>query len=85
MRKFLNPYKKGTDLYGVLEHLRHYNTITVRELSIPPYNSNRPNKIIQLVKKHFLNTNEGICLTYEWKINPITNRRYKEFFLNEVA
>ena len=85
MKDFINPYKKGTDLYGVMEHLRHYKTVTVRELSIPPYNSNRPNKLIQLIRKHFENSHEGIALTFEWKRNPETKRNFKEFFLREVA
>lgn len=85
MREFLNPYRKGSDMYGVLEHLRHYGSITVRELSIPPYNSNRPQKLIQQAREHFEVSNEGICLTFEWKRNPNTNRNYKLFFLREVA
>ena len=85
MREFLNPFKKGSDNWGALEHLRHYKTLTVRELSIPPFNSNRPNQIIKHIKDSFEGVNQGLALTFEWKTNPNTKRRYKEFFLREVA
>ena len=85
MKDFINPYKKGSDNWGALEHLRNYKTITVRTLSIPPFNSNRPNQIIKQIKDYFEMSNQGIALTFEWHTNPNTKRRYKEFFLREVA
>lgn len=83
--EIVNTFTRGTDLWGALEHLIHYKTITVRELSEAPFNSNAPNKIIQNLKKHFEILNKGVYLTFEWKTNPNTKRRYKEFFLREVA
>ena len=82
--EIINRFTRGTDLWGALEHLRNYKTLTVRTLSIPPFNSNAPNKIIQRLKEHFEMSSDKICLTFEWKINPDTKRRYKEFFLREV-
>lgn len=85
MKDFTNPFKKGSDNWGALEHLRNYKTISIRELSIPPFNSNRPNGIIKDIKNYFNGVNLGIALTFEWQVNPNTKRRYKEFFLREVA
>jgi len=84
MKEFINPFKKGSDLWGALEHLRHYKTLTIRELCLPPYNSNGANKIIQKIKNHFELSNEGIALTFEWTQNPETKTRFKQFFLREV-
>lgn len=84
MKEFINPFKRGSDVWGVLEHLRHYKTITIRELCLPPYNSNGANKIIQRIKNHFELSNEGLALTFEWTQNPETKTRFKQFFLREV-
>lgn len=83
--EFINPFKKGSDNWGALEHLRHYKTLTVRELSIPPFNSNRPNQIIKQIKDYFDESGTGIALSFEWHINPNTKRKYKQFFLRKVA
>lgn len=85
MKDFVNPYSKGSDNWGALEHLRNYKTLTIRELSIPPFNSNRPNRIIKDIKDYFARVNVGIALSFKWKRNPNTKRNYKEFFLREVA
>jgi len=84
MKEFINPFKRGSDVWGVLEHLRHYKTITIRELCLPPYNSNGANKIIQRIKEHFVFSGEGLALTFEWGKNPETKRPFKIFFLREV-
>ena len=84
--EIVNTFTRGTDLWGVLEHLIHYKKITVRELCEAPFKSNAPNKLIQNIKEYFeQNPQYKIALTFEWKRNPVTNRNFKEFFLREVA
>lgn len=83
--EIINNFTRGTDLWGVLDHLIHYKKITVRELCEAPFKSNAPNKLIQKIKEHFEeNPQMKVVLTYEWKRNPNTKRPYKEFFLREV-
>ena len=78
--------KKGSHLWGTITHLIYYGNITIRTLSEAPFKSNAPNDVIRQVHK-FLDRHNDLKfeLDYEWKQNPNTKSRYKEFFLAEVA
>ena len=78
-------YSKGSQPWGMIKHLLYYKKVSIRQLCEAPFYYNAPNKIKQIVMNYFeQNKDFGLRLMEQWQTNPITNRRFKEFFLQEV-
>ena len=79
-------HKKGSQPWGLIKHCLYYGKFTVRQISESSFYFNAPNKIKQIVMNYFEeNKDFGLKLMEQWQTNPITNRRFKEFFLEEIA
>lgn len=86
MNVFSVTHKEGSKVWGAFRYLLYYGAVDVRTLSEYPICSNASNKLIQIIKEFCEENQElGIALDWEWKQNPHTKSRYKEFFLAEVA